>query len=102
MAVTSANSLISPPVSSRTPLGSLSGWSLVQHCPKCGERARPVNQIATSPALSAKPLIDVLSRMTCSICGAKPLKLEAECTWAARFLPQKTRIDLSWLLPVAE
>jgi hypothetical protein len=93
--------LISPPLSDQTPLGSLSGWALIVHCGQCGERSKLVDKIATTPSIYARPIGQMVARFTCSGCGAHPVKLEAECVWAARVLPPHTRIDLSWLLPKA-
>lgn len=93
--------LISPPLSEKSPLGSLSGWSFVVRCPRCGEKSKPVEKIATTPSLYARSIGPIIAKFTCSACGARPIKVEAECVWAKAALPPNTRIDLTWLLPPA-
>jgi hypothetical protein len=97
--VATNDDLIQPPLTEKSPLGSLSGWAFVVHCTRCGERVKAVDKIATKPSIYAKPVGEIVERFTCSGCGAKPAKLEGECVWARDYLPRKTRIDLTWLLP---
>lgn len=100
--MSAADALISPALSAQTPLGSLSGWAIVVHCRRCGERSRAVEKIATKPSIYARPLGEIVQKFTCSGCGASPTKLEAECVWAKAALPPRTRIDLTWLLPAPD
>lgn len=101
-----ADDLIQPSITAATPLGSLSGWRLVLHCRQCGERTKDVTHlsdkrscIVKSAAIYARPIGQVVAKFTCSGCGLRPSRLEAECVWAASVLPPRTRIDLSFLLP---
>ncbi len=94
-----ADTLISPPLTAKSPLGSLSGWEFILHCPRCGERRMAVDKIAKKPAIYAKPLAEVLEKFSCSGCGARPAILEAECVWARKSLPPRTRINLTRFLP---
>lgn len=91
-------SYISPPLTRQSPLGALSGWSLIIHCRFCGQRTKPVDEIAKTPAISAKPVGEIIDRLSCADCGQKPSMLEIECSWAKPYLQKKIIVDVSWLL----
>lgn len=95
-------SLISPPLTADTPVGSLSGYVLAITCPQCGEKELPVDTAASTPAIYASPIGAFLGRLKCPACKQKPVRVEAECAWVKRYQRTHPRIDLTWLLPPAD
>lgn len=104
--------LISPPLTARTPIISLSGYLLIMTCRRCGERVMPVDHSAarlmadpntppliSSTAAGAAPLGKVMAKVHCGTCGAKPIRLEASCLWIKAIRPGAVlgRLDLTAL-----
>jgi hypothetical protein len=90
---------ISPPPSHSTPLASLDGWNLVLRCDTCGPREKPVSALYAAVRGSVA-LGDVLPKLRCDGCRAKPAGLEVTCQWARQWNAEAAtwRLDLSFIL----
>jgi hypothetical protein len=94
-------SLISPPLSEKTPLASLDGWTLLLKCPRCGDRTKPVSALY-AVVDRCRPIGTILPRLSCDACKSKPTRLLGVNTWVAKFDREPATEDLSFLLPKPE
>lgn len=77
---------------------SLSGWTLIIHCPKCGIRRKPVDELLTRIHGSAA-LRSILPRIACSVCASPPSRIEAVCDWVRKYgVVEPPQEDLTWLV----
>ena len=89
--------VLSPALSERTPLASLSGWTLILRCPKCGERRKPMDALAQSVRIS-RPIGEIIPRLSCDHCQSKPTEVVGVCTWMANYGRQPEAEYLTFLL----
>jgi hypothetical protein len=118
--------MLSPPLSAKTPLASLAGWTLVMQCPQCGERRKKVDDLANhqirltgdlavrvqkaynkyapgtrppdSVKMATRELGFVIPRLSCDHCKSKPTSIAGVCGWA----PTPAIEDLTFLLETDE
>jgi hypothetical protein len=94
-------SMIHPPLSERTPIGSLDAWNLVLRCPRCGDRTKPAS--TPFPAFGlAREVGEITPRLSCNACQSKPVALFGTNTWATKYGRDPVREDWSFLLPKIE
>lgn len=91
-------SAISPPLTPNSSIASLSGWTLILHCPKCGLRKKPTDDLFKKVHRS-RTIGEVLPRLTCDVCRSRPTVITAECTWIRKFRRNTAEeIDLTQFL----
>lgn len=76
---------------------SLSGWNLVLHCPQCGIRSKPVDDLLKVVCFATE-ISKVIPKLTCSKCHRPPTRIEAEMQWAKKYGGNLPREDLTFLL----
>ena len=90
-------SLLSPPLSARTPLASLAFWELVLKCPKCGDRRKLVAAMFDKID-RCREVGEIFPRLLCDVCRSKPAKLIGVCNMT----PEPVSEDFSFLLQKPE
>jgi hypothetical protein len=94
--------IISPPLTDRSPLLTLSGWVLIVHCPACGPKEKPVDALVEH-VRGSDPLGSILPRLRCDRCRQPPSRITARCDWMAKFRAGVgPTIDLSALMAKPE
>ena len=94
-------SMISPPLSHRTTLGSLDGWNLVMKCPNCGDRNKPVRSLC-EVVKPSREVGEIFPRLSCDGCRSKPAALIGVCTWIVAHGRDAVSEDWTFLLKPKE
>ena len=90
-------SLLSPPLTARTPLASLAFWDLVLKCPKCGDQRKAVTDLLERVG-RCRDVGDIVPRLSCDTCRQKPVRLIGVC----KLSPTNASEDFSFLLQKPE
>jgi hypothetical protein len=90
-------SLLSPPLSARTPLESLAFFDLVLKCPTCGDRRKTVADLLAKVG-RCRNAGDIFPRLSCDKCRSKPVMLIGVC----KLSPEPVSEDFSFLLQKPE